>query len=70
MGHLTGSALLGVQQPPALPPVQKQYSFALCHQLLGILFEHAHALALDIGADGAADIRAFVPIKPVARSVL
>ena len=34
---------------------------ALCHQLLGILLEHAHPLTLNVGAHRAADVRALVP---------
>ena len=63
VGHLTGSALLGVQSLQALLGAEAVIGFALCHQLLGILLEHAHALALHIGAHRAADIRALVPQK-------
>ena len=63
VSHLTGSALLGVQSLQALLGAEAVIRLALCHQLLGILLEHTHALALHIGAHGAADIRALVPQK-------
>ena len=61
VGHLTVGALLGVQGLQTLLGAETIICLALGHQLLGILFEHAHALALHIGAHGAADVRAFVP---------
>ena len=61
VGHLTVGALLGVQGLQTLLGAEAIVCLALSHQLLGILLEHAHALALHIGAHGAADVRAFVP---------
>ena len=61
VGHLTVGALLGVEGFQTLLGAEAVIGLALSHQLLGILLEHAHALALDVGADGAADVRAFVP---------
>ena len=63
VGHLTGSALLGVQSLQPLFGAEAVIGLALCHQLLGVLLEHAHALALHIGTHGAADIRTLVPQK-------
>ena len=71
MGHLTVGALLGVQGLQTLLGAEAVVSLALGHQLLGILLEHAHALALHIGADGAAHIRALVPQQAgLAQSVV
>ena len=61
VGHLTVGALLGVEGFQTLLGAEAVIGLALSHQLLGILLEHPHALALDVGADGAADVRAFVP---------
>ena len=61
VGHLTVGALLCVEGFQTLLGAETIICLALGHQLLGILLEHAHALALDVGADGAADVRAFVP---------
>ena len=61
VGHLTVGALLGVEGFQTLLGAEAVICLAFSHQLLGILLEHAHALALDVGADGAADVRAFVP---------
>ena len=61
VGHLTVGALLSMQGLQTLLGAEAIVCLALCHQLLGILFEHAHALALHIGAHWAADVRAFVP---------
>ena len=54
-------ALLGVEGLQPLLGAEAVVSLALCHQLLGILLEHPHPLALHIGAHGAADVRALVP---------
>ena len=61
MAHFAVGFLLLMQVVQAFLGAEAVVGFARFDQLLGILFEHAHALALDIGADGAADIRAFVP---------
>ena len=61
VGHFAVGALLCVQRFQTLLGAEAVVSLALGHQLLGILLEHAHALALHIGAHGAADVRAFVP---------
>ena len=61
MGHLTVGALLGVQGFQTLLGAEAVVSLALCHQLLGILLEHPHPLALHIGSHRAADVRAFIP---------
>ena len=64
VGHLAVGALLGVQRFQALLGAEAVICLALGDQLFGILFEHPHSLALDIGADRAADVRAFVPVQP------
>ena len=64
MGHLAVGALLGVQRFQTLLGAEAVICLALGDQLFGILFEHPHSLALDIGADRAADVRAFVPVQP------
>ena len=61
VGHLALGTLLGVQGFQALFGAEAVICLAFCHQLLGILLEHPHALALHIGAYRAADVRAFVP---------
>ena len=61
VGHLAVGALLGVQGFQTLLGAEAVIGLALSHQLFGVLLEHAHALALHIGADRAADVRAFVP---------
>ena len=61
VGHLTGGALGLVHLVQAVLGAEAVVSLAFLDELLGILFEHAHALALHIGADGAADVGAFVP---------
>ena len=47
----------------ALLVAEAVVGLALLHQLLGVGLEHAHALALDVRAHGAADVRALVPQK-------
>ena len=61
VGHLAVRALLRVQGLQPLLRAEAVVSLALRHQLLGILLEHAHPLALHIGAHRAADVRALVP---------
>ena len=61
VGHLAGGALGLVHLVQALLGAEAVVRLAGLDQLLGILLEHAHALALDIGADRAADVRALVP---------
>ena len=61
MGHLAVGALLGVEGFQTLLGAEAVVGLALCHQLFGVLLEHPHPLALDVGADGAAHIGAFVP---------
>ena len=61
VGHLAGGLLFGVQGFHPLFGAETVVGFAGLDQLLGILFEKAHALALDIGPHRAADVGAFVP---------
>ena len=61
VGHFAGGALCLVHFVQALLGAEAVVGFALCHQLLGILLEHTHALALHVGADRAAHIGALVP---------
>ena len=61
VGHLTVGALFGVQCLQPLLGAEAVVGLALCHQLLGILLEHAHPLTLNVGAHRAADVRALVP---------
>ena len=61
VGHLAVGALLGVEGLQTLLGAEAVVGLALCHQLFGVLLEHPHPLALDVGADGAAHIGAFVP---------
>ena len=61
VGHLAGGALRLVHFVQALLGAEAVVRLAGLDQLLGILLEHAHALALDIGADRAADVGALVP---------
>ena len=63
VGHLAAGALLGVEGFQPLLGAEAVVGFALGDELLGILLEHAHPLALDIGAHRAADVRAFVPVQ-------
>ena len=61
VADLPGGGLLLVQLVQPFFGAEAVVGLALLHQLLGVLLEHAHALALHIGADRAADVGAFVP---------
>ena len=61
VGHFARSALGLVHFVQALLGAEAVVRLAGLDQLLGILLEHAHALALDIGADRAADVGTLVP---------
>ena len=61
VGHFARSALGLVHFVQALLGAEAVVGFARLDQLLGVLLEHAHALALHVGADGAADVGTLVP---------
>ncbi len=63
VAHLALGALLGMQSLQPLGRAEAVVGAAVRHQLLGILAEHPHALALHIWADRAADVRPLVPDK-------
>ena len=60
-GGDAGGVLDLMQFLEALLVAEAVVGVALFDQLLGVLFEHPHPLGLDVGADRAADVGAFVP---------
>ena len=61
VGHFAGGALRLVHFVQALLGAEAVVRLARRDQLLGILLEHPHALALHIGTDGTADVGTLVP---------
>ena len=61
LGGHAGSLLDFVKLLQAVLVAEAIVGVAAFHQLQGVFLEHAHALALDVGAHGAADVGAFVP---------
>ena len=61
VGHFTRSALGLVHFVQALLGAEAVVGLARLDKLLGVLLEHAHALALHVGADGTAHVGALVP---------
>ena len=61
VGHFARGALGLVHFVQALLGAEAVVGLARLDKLLGVLLEHAHALALHVGADGTAHVGAFVP---------
>ena len=61
VGHFARSALGLVHFVQALLGAETVVGLARLDKLLGVLLEHAHALALHVGADGTAHVGALVP---------
>ena len=61
VGHFARSALGLVHFVQALLGAEAVVGLARLDKLLGVLLEHAHALALHVGTDGTAHVGALVP---------
>ena len=69
--HYAAGFLYSAYFLKALLIAEAVVSLALFYELLGVLLEHTHSFRLDVRAYGAADIRAFVPVKTyVAQGVV
>lgn len=60
-GGLAGGLLDGLHLLQPVLVAEAVVGVARLHQLLGVVDEHPHPLALHIGAHRAADVRAFIP---------